>query len=308
MKRDGKKADGNEPDGKGFGGTSAAGAARVKRGDLRGDLRDGLKDRPQVATAARVPVSQLPSLPQPRGQHEPVWRQLADLIRQTVGSGAWRHGDRLPTEAELAAHFSVNRHTLRKAVGLLVRDRVLTTVRGRGTFVSGAPPLTFRPPWNGADAEGFAGQPIAERFLGHTLVEAGERLGGLLALRADTALHRLDIKMEAGTVPVVLARYWLPVSRFERLDAVYRSTGSVGETLARFGFSSVRRARVEVSACMADDRQAGHLTLAGRSALITVLSVGCAADGRPLYVSDLMLVPERSTVVVDPPDSPRDPA
>src|SRR3546814_8669073 len=56
---------------------------------------------------------------------------LADEIR----TGQWGEGARLPTEAELAARFRVNRHTLRRAIGGLVDRGLVRVEQGRGIFV-----------------------------------------------------------------------------------------------------------------------------------------------------------------------------
>ncbi|MEM1285753.1 MAG: GntR family transcriptional regulator [Pseudomonadota bacterium] len=266
----------------------------------------GLKDRPPAAVAPRVAIDDIPGLARAETASGPVWRQLADLIRQRVESGAWRHGDRLPTEIELAVHFGVNRHTLRKAVGTLVEDRLLTTVRGRGTFVAGAPPLAFQPPWQTSEQHGFGDEPITERFLHHQIVEATGRLGPFLAVDAHAALHRLDLKLEAGTVPVALARYWFAETRFARLDAIYRSAGSMAATLDQLGLPALRRDRMEMSAAMPDDRERRHLALAPSTPVITALSVCRDQDGKPIYACQLRLSPERAALVIDNPDSAAD--
>lgn len=266
---------------------------------------DGLNDRPKDAVAPRIAVDELPAL-HPGDPKTPVWRRLDAAIRQKVQSGAWSHGDRLPTEAELAEHFGVNRHTLRRAIGALVDDRVLSTARGRGTFVAGAPPIAFRPSANASEVDGFADGPIAERFLGHEIVEAGARLGGLLALQANAALHALDVRLEKGTVPLAFARYWFPVAQFDRLATVYRAHGSIAATLAQFGHLTLSRREVVVSACLPDEAQARQLDMPPQMPVITVCSVGCGKDGVPLYVCELRLPPDRTAVFWDSPDETPD--
>jgi GntR family phosphonate transport system transcriptional regulator len=45
-----------------------------------------------------------------------LWRQIQQAIEREIAAGAHKPGARLPTEAELAARFAVNRHTVRRAM------------------------------------------------------------------------------------------------------------------------------------------------------------------------------------------------
>ncbi len=56
-------------------------------------------------------------------------------LRQRIGSGALRPGDRLPTEPALAAEFGVSRTVIREAVANLRADGLLDSRHGVGVFV-----------------------------------------------------------------------------------------------------------------------------------------------------------------------------
>ena len=51
-----------------------------------------------------------------RGTGIAIWRQLAEILEAAIAEGEWRPGERLPTEADLATRFAVNRHTVRQAL------------------------------------------------------------------------------------------------------------------------------------------------------------------------------------------------
>lgn len=70
----------------------------------------------------------------------PRYLQLADLMRQRIGRGTWPHGHRLPSLEELVAEFGVARVTVRQAIDVLARERLVLPQQGRGTFVTGTPP------------------------------------------------------------------------------------------------------------------------------------------------------------------------
>lgn len=72
-----------------------------------------------------------------------VARQIAVELTNRIRVGEFGPGDPLPTEAELAEAFRVNRLTVRQAVAELAAQGLVTTARGRRTSVS-LPPVRYR--------------------------------------------------------------------------------------------------------------------------------------------------------------------
>ena len=65
----------------------------------------------------------------------PMYRQIADTIRENIRSGEYKVGEALPTEAQLRENFSVSRVTIRQALKLLIENEELESVQGSGTYV-----------------------------------------------------------------------------------------------------------------------------------------------------------------------------
>lgn len=65
--------------------------------------------------------------------------QVESQIRAAILSGAFRKGDRLPSEAELAKEFAVSRSTIREALRSLSSSGLISTSPGAsgGSFVEG---------------------------------------------------------------------------------------------------------------------------------------------------------------------------
>jgi GntR family transcriptional regulator len=66
-------------------------------------------------------------------------RQLAQQLRGAIAQGAYKPGDRLPGEPELAERHGVSRITARQAVMHLVREKLVVRRQGKGTFVAQPP-------------------------------------------------------------------------------------------------------------------------------------------------------------------------
>jgi GntR family transcriptional regulator len=71
-----------------------------------------------------------------RSSFVPLYYQLQELVKEQIESGAWRPGDRLPSEPELARRYAVSRVVVRQALAILQDDGQIVRVQGRGTFVA----------------------------------------------------------------------------------------------------------------------------------------------------------------------------
>ncbi len=69
----------------------------------------------------------------------PIYVQIEDTIHSLIAAGQLRPGEQLPTIRELAANIRVNLNTVARAYYELDRVGVISTQRGKGTFVTGVP-------------------------------------------------------------------------------------------------------------------------------------------------------------------------
>lgn len=70
----------------------------------------------------------------PEGR-EPVYLQVAAVVRRRIESGALQPNRPIPSEKQLEQELGVSRNTARHAVRVLREEGLVETVMGRGTFV-----------------------------------------------------------------------------------------------------------------------------------------------------------------------------
>jgi len=65
-----------------------------------------------------------------------LYLQVWDTLAGRITSGAWKPGSAIPNESDLAHELGVSLGTMRKALKLMVDQRLVTRQPGRGTFVN----------------------------------------------------------------------------------------------------------------------------------------------------------------------------
>src|SRR5580658_1865764 len=65
----------------------------------------------------------------------PMYRQIADDLREQIESGGFQPGQQLRTEIELRDHYGASRNTVRDAIKWLTTLGLVETRPGQGTFV-----------------------------------------------------------------------------------------------------------------------------------------------------------------------------
>ncbi|MCF6470051.1 GntR family transcriptional regulator [Nonomuraea sp. MG754425] len=74
----------------------------------------------------------------------PIYKQVADLVRDQIERGELKAGDPVPSEATLEKTYDIARTTARRVARELREQGLAYTIQGEGTFVG--PPGTPRSP------------------------------------------------------------------------------------------------------------------------------------------------------------------
>lgn len=214
-------------------------------------------------------------------QTEPVYRELADTLRQELGD--YQPGDYLPAEFQLAERFSVNRHTVRRAIDELVREGSVLRRQGKGTQVLDRP-LIYPVQADSAYSQSLSAQGVgveALLLLRRPCVASREDARHL-GLAEHAPLIELQTLRKLNGQPVSLIRHRYCAS-LTGLLADYRG-GSVRHYLAERELPLSRDLSL-IGARLPGREEAGLLMMPRHLPVLTVLTVSSDPSGRPVELA-----------------------
>jgi GntR family transcriptional regulator len=144
----------------------------------------------------------------------PIYVRIQDRIRSAIAEGTLAPGDRVWSEAELAATFRTTRSTVRHALDRLVYDGLIVRHVGRGSFV--AQRGTFHSPIDSRHCLSFeeqaalAGHVVSYRAPSLELVAAPQRVAQRLGVAEGAEIFKFErVRVIAGR-PICLEVRYLP--------------------------------------------------------------------------------------------------
>jgi len=216
-----------------------------------------------------------------RASDRPVYKQVADALRESIRNGQLRAGEPLPSETQLTARYGVSRNSVRTAMGLLRVEGLVTTQHGRGSFVRQRRPLQRLGPSSNAKRLQTQDEKPDQQLLRAEVVHPPQEVADRLGLRpAERALLRRSLLLLGGAATQLADRYF-------PLD--------VTETW------QPERWLEEVTLRMPSPGEARQLGISGGVPLVRVLRTLYDDTGRALEASDLLLAGDRHVLVYEIP-------
>jgi GntR family phosphonate transport system transcriptional regulator len=213
----------------------------------------------------------------------PIWQAIATELRNDIADAQYRAGDKLPTEAVLAARFGVNRHTVRRALRALADEGLVHARRGAGVFVTLTPtdyPIGRRVRFH-QNVRAAGRVPAKDILLTETRV-GNERECEALRLAPGASVKVCEGLSLADNQPIALFRSVFPAQRFPDLLEDVAKTRSVTEALARGGVPDYTRASTRFDARLATVTQALHLRISEGDPILRTTNLNVDADRVPV--------------------------
>ncbi|MFD9575496.1 GntR family transcriptional regulator [Streptomyces sp. NPDC059982] len=214
---------------------------------------------------------------------------IADDIRHQISTSHFKAGERLPSEAQLAARYKVSTPTLRSALALLEGEGLVEKIHGSGNFVRR--PLRKITYVGGGDAEAIAPRGATVRT---AQLQAHGHLADLLNVPPLSPLTEIIYVTHEGKSPHSLARIYIP-GDLTPTDSPVDS--SVPLTIAT-RFVDLRPPLAEIqerlSARLPTQEEVAALRISASLAVLSLTRVATDVTGRVVEAALLVLPGDRA--------------
>jgi GntR family transcriptional regulator len=193
----------------------------------------------------------------------PRYQEIADDLRAQIQRGSLAPGARLDTQRRLAEAFGVTLMTLRQALEVLEREKLIERRHGLGTFAA-APPIDY----DILQFRGFAGdlsaqgEHVSTRLLRSGFVGGERRVTSALALGRGARVLAVERLRLVDGRPLSLQRSFLPARLGEDVARADLALTPLAQILEYKLGITVARAREVVSAVRLGPREAQALEAA----------------------------------------------
>jgi GntR family transcriptional regulator len=206
-----------------------------------------------------------------------LYVQLRQALTQRISSGAWKPGDALPNETEIAREYGLSPGTVRKALDWMEQANLVVRQQGRGTFVCDPASESLVQRYenictaNGAPVRGVP------RLLSFTTGEANAEERHRLNLRPGFAVHRIrQVRLAEGR-PLLIKEVAIPESLFPSIDSNAYAISSA----ARASGVLLGKAEERISITAASAPFDAELEVSAGTPLMLLDRVVFTIDGQP---------------------------
>ncbi|WP_083099247.1 phosphonate metabolism transcriptional regulator PhnF [Pseudophaeobacter leonis] len=229
-----------------------------------------------------------------------VWKSISITLTDDIAQGRYRPGDKLPSEAQLAARFGVNRHTVRRALAAMADQGLVHARRGAGVFVAAAPtdyPIGKRVRFHQNIARG--GQAPTKQILMLETRIASASEAEALHLEPGALVHVYDGLSLADGQPIALFQSIFSAQALPDLLTALAQMQSVTAALKSCGVEDYTRAETRITAKLATATQALHLRISEGAPILRTTGVNIDTEGRPVEFGRTWFAGDRVTLTVD---------
>lgn len=227
--------------------------------------------------------------------HGPRTTMLARAVEEAVRERLLGPGDALPAERRLCDALGLSRTTLRRAFDALEAAGLIERRLGAGTFVARRVEKAFTAPSSFSEDMVRRGLVPASRVLRLERGPVSPAEAFRMGLSPATPVLRLDRIRLADGEPMALEQAIVPAFA---VPPGYDGVTSLYEAMAGLGRRPVRILQ-SLRAVLASAEQAAHLGVPLGAAMLVIIRLGFAEDGKPVEYTNSLYRGDRYDFVTE---------
>ncbi len=198
-----------------------------------------------------------------------MYLQISDFLQKQIEEGVYKEGTKIPTETELMEQFQVSRTTVRLALKDIMKDGLLETQPGKGTFVSKGRIYHHLKGCKGLyETLLEAGITAETKLIGFQVVQANENVANALKVSKDTNVLRVLRLYHVEQKPISLAEIYIHPDFSHLITEEDAELYPVYKSIADRGGYKVKQAHFEIFAKNASDSLADTLKIKSQDAVL----------------------------------------
>jgi GntR family transcriptional regulator len=216
----------------------------------------------------------------------PLYDRIVEALMAMIAKGAYRPGDKLPSEQVLAEQLGISRPTVREAIGYLQSQGFVSRRRGIGTFVAALSPSQLHGGMEYLESvwklAAEAGLPVTRESWSVEVISAPADVAAALECRPGLTLVRAELTYAIqGRLFAYMAGY-VPLRLVDVDDLRAYAGGSLLDFIADRKTPAISHTQTEVHAIKAKAEIAARLAIPKADAVLHLAETYISEAGQPV--------------------------
>ena len=225
-----------------------------------------------------------------RNESTPFYKQLKGKIMNDIESGTLKHGDKLPSERQLAEQYKISRMTARHTLSILEREGVVERIVGSGSFVK-----NNRIKMDFITFNSFSKDMLGKGFKPTTkMISCDKRtataaVANKLKIECGDEVHVVKRLRFVNDIPISVEESYLPTSYCDGIDAFMSDNTSLYQVLEDQYGIVLTKAKEYMKVVLSDESDSKLLGLKAESPCILREAVAFNRDEREIEFSTSLI-------------------
>jgi GntR family frlABCD operon transcriptional regulator len=223
--------------------------------------------------------------------HTPLYSQLKQLIKEEINRGKYLPGQQLPSESIFCEKYSVSRITARRAITDLVKEGVLHSQQGKGSFVKEAKVKRELISVGGfTESTTASGKNPSSQILSNTIITADDHLMSVFKVEPNEEFLKLHRLLFIDNQPFIIETSYYPLKNLPGLEQFIGEQTSTYKILKDRYNVEITRSEKTMDVVTATDYEAKLFRCDVSTPLYFIEKTAYDQQKRPIHLSQSLFV------------------